>query len=800
MMKNKILLKKIYLPIIAFFVFLLNTSESPMFQSDKYDFGNLKNKSYYSTLFSQAEQVELAKADEDYLKGKTELLNAEKNFKKADGYKKISKNYGGKTEKKAIRYEKKAIKSALKAYEYFFKASDRKFHIYSDRLKKMENDNSKKHLKAEELGIDARSIYMEGTDIKSKANPLKGKAKVDMLEEAFNTHLKAINQQETAFGIFMNDSEVNFDDTNNVTDNNENNNDVSDDNTENNYEPGKDPNIYKSKEESIVAKLNMNNSNKSLLDDASDKRTYAETLMKEVDADYVKIDNIRSQADNIEDEYERNLKNKMASGLEKVLFEKMIKASNLFFESDKMKYEVYAKYLSEARNSKNFQEGKTYEDNASKLHSKALQYYNKANFYSGHQSNKYIQIMNAVQTELSAIQEQENAFSTYFKLEVTPLEENVKVVVENNNNSGKTNGNTHKTSKLTYNYKGSFVYSKYNPEPVPLVHKEGIIFKVQLGLFKGLLPLKKYGKYSPISYDTFKNNPYRRFMLGEYRSYKAAEYVLNQVVTKGLTDPFIVAYENGERKTATYGISKIVRNDEFEKAEAKEMSYLTGDAVDENIENNSNVNSDNINNISVDNTKINKIKDIQELVYCVQLGNFSSQKKTEDFKGAEPIFVEKTDKTFRYMTGIFSTYDKAKNKAKELTGKGFEGTFVIAYYKGEKITLNKAKSITENETIINTHTQKDEVYFAVQIGAYSDKLNEDEMNQFASVSGKYKINTTKIDGGLYLYTIGKYKTYKEAAEVKDYVKSMSTDGFVIAFKNGNRISAQDAIKFLKHNK
>ena len=795
-MNNILSTKNILLNISLFLVFILNTAGTTPQLPNDFEFGNLKNKDYYTILFSQAEQVELAKADEDYLKGKTELLNAERSFKKADGYDKISQNYGGTTNKKAIRYEKKGIKSALKAYEYLFKASDRKFHIYSDRLKEMENDNSKKHLKAEELGIDARSTYMSGVDIKLNSNSISGKVKVNKLKEAFNLHLNAINQQEIAFGIFMNDSKIKYNELNDeITDNTNSNNDIITDNTENNYKPEKDPNIYISKEESIIAKLNMSNSDKSLLDDASDKRTYAETLMKEVDADYVKIDNIRNQADKINDQYEKDLKHKMASGLENVLFDKMIKASNLFFEADKIKYEVYSKYLPEAGNSKNSQEGKEFEDNASLLHSNALKSYNKANFFSGHKSNKYLQIMNAVQTELSAIQEQENAFSSYFKLEVTPLEEEITDLVINNN-SGKTNDYSQKSNKLKFNYKGSFVYSKYNPEPIQLVHKEGIVFKVQLGLFKGLLSLKKYGKYSPISYDTYKNNSYRRFMLGEYRSYKSAEYVLNQVTTKGLTDPYIVVYENGERKTATYGISKIIRTDEFEKAEAKEMSYLTGEAVDATIEKN----NDNTSDISYDNTKITKIKDIKDLVYCIQLGNFSSQKKLKDFVGAEPVFVEKTEETYRYMTGTFPTYEKAKAKVKDLSEKGFEGIFVIAYFQGEKITLNKAKSVGENETLINTHTQKDEVFFAVQIGAYSKKLNTDEMQQFASISGKYKVSIKKIDGGLYLYTVGKYKSYEEAAEVKDYIKSMSTDGFVIAFKNGNRISAQDAIKFLKDNK
>ncbi len=771
-----------------------------------YDFGNLKNKSYYKTLFSDADRLKLADADDFYIKGKADMLEAEKYFRKADGFKKVAENYGGKTLKKAKKYEKRGTKSALKAYENFFKASDIKFRTYSDKLKNMNSDNSKKHLKAEEISINARAIYIEGNEMKAKAEKLSGKNKVDALKLAFDKHLEAIHNQEIAFAIYMNDPDIIYDERkdevidvtktkkedNTQPETNENDTKeiketITENKTENNYSPENDPNIYESKEDLIIGKLNMSDEDISLLADAKDKKNYADNIMKDVDNDYSKIDKIRTEAELAEDEYEKDMKSKMASGLEEVLFEKMIKAADLYFNANKTKYEVYAKYLPKAKTSDKINEAKKHEINAEKFHSDALKTYHKANFYSGHKSNKYIQIMDAVQTELSAVQEQENAFSIYFDKPVKKTD-----IVDNN---VKTNDNS-VSEGLKYNYAGSFVYSKYNPKPVPLKAKKGIIFKVQVGLFKGLLPLKTYGKYSPISFDTFKNNPYRRFFLGEYRSYKAAEYVLNKIKRKGLTDPFIVAFENGVKKSATYGISKIVRTDEFEKTEAREMSLLTGKAYENNNIENNNIQN---NNINTSGTGIKEISEFNGLVYCVQLGNFSSPKQKSDFPGVPNIIYENNKSTHKYLSGPYSTYEEAKKAGNMLKNKGYEGVFTVAYNHGKRISLSQAAEIkkSENKNSINT-ADKDNIWFSVQIGAFSHRLNDAEMQEFGELNDKYTINVKQLDGGLFLYTIGKFKTYKEAANLKKEIKTMNFDGFVIAFKGGIKISAAEAIEILKN--
>ncbi len=754
----------------------------------EYDFGNLKNKSYYKELFNENELSRLAEADDYYVKGNSKKLEAEKYFRKADGFKKVAENYGGKTLKKVKRYEKKGVKSSLKAYDYYFKAEDIKFHVYMENLKKIISDNSKKQLKAEEISINARSLFIEGAELKSQANKLSGKNKTDALKSAFDKQSEAIHNQELAFGIYKNDPNIIYDETKDeIVDVNKQNNSTEHNKSVNNdkYNADNDPNIYESKEEFIISKLKLSEEDLYALEDAKDKKTYADNIMKDVDNDYSKIDKIRTEAEISEDEYEKEMKKKMATGLEDVLFEKMLKAADLYFNADKTKYEIYNKYLPKARTSDKISKAKKHEENASKLHSDALKKYHKANFGFGHKSNKYIQIMDAVQTELSAVQEQENAFSIYFNQPAKII--NVPDIKEKTNYSDTP-------SELTYNYSGSFVYSKYNPKPVPLKAKKGIIFKVQVGLFKGLLPLKTYGKYSPVSFDTFKNNPYRRFFLGEYRSYKAAEYVLNKIKKKGLSDPFIVSYENGIKKSAAYGISKIIRNDEFEKTEAKEMSLLTGKVYKNDDNNNAE------NQYSTGNSNgINEISGFNGLIYCVQLGNFSSPKQEQDFPGINNLIHENNKATHKYLSGPFSSYQEAKKESNKLKEKGYEGTFVVAYNYGKKISLSKAAEIKKsgnNSSNTGTETSKNDIWFTVQIAAYSHKLNNAEMQEFDELADKYKINVKQVDSGLFLYTIGNYKTYKEAASVKKEIKALNFDGFVIAFKNNVKISASEAIKIL----
>jgi hypothetical protein len=775
MNKSKINPFKIIFFLLA--VIFISSSFINNLKDDDYDFYEFKNKSYYSELFNSAQRNALSDANDMFQKGESEMLKAEDNFKKAEGYEKLDEDFGGKNSKKAIKYKKKGTKYALKAYNYFLNAINKKFRVYTDRLGQFTNENSKKHLKAEELSIKARELFLNGSDLIQKENEKDKNKALKTYQNAFDLQMEALQLQETAFMIFMDDPKVKYDkNKDDIVTNDENtNNNSKQVNTD--YEPGKDPNMYISKEESIVSELDLSEEDRMKLDDAGDKRAYADILSDESDQDYNKIDRIRNEAESTDDEYEKNLKFKMAAGLEDVLLDKMIKAAGLYYEADKMKYEVYKKYLPSARTSGGFNEGQKHEKNAEEFFTDASRLYNKTMFYSGHKSGKYIQLMNAVQTQLSAIQEQENAFSVYFKFDVIPLEE---INIVDNNESGKTSDN----KKNLYDYDASFVYSKEQPDPIALIHKDGIIFKVQIGIFKNLLSTDQYGEYSPISFDTFKNNSYKRFFLGEYRSYKSAEYVLNQIKTKGLSDPFIVSYVNGVRKSATFGLAQIIRDDEFERIEAEEMSYLTG--MNKNIPD-EDIKTDNIMNV----------KTVNGLAYFIQLGSFSTEKSKEDFGTISTIYTEQSGSLYKYMTGKYVSYKEAKNEVDQIKSKGFPEAFVTVYNNGNKISIADASKLVNNQnTNINTNLQS--IIFSVQLGVFSKKLLDNDIEKFKPITDSYTLKYKINENGMYIYYIGEYSSYEEASNVKNKIKSMGQDGFVIAFQNGEKISAKKALDILKN--
>ncbi|MFM7024363.1 MAG: N-acetylmuramoyl-L-alanine amidase [Flavobacteriales bacterium] len=88
-----------------------------------------------------------------------------------------------------------------------------------------------------------------------------------------------------------------------------------------------------------------------------------------------------------------------------------------------------------------------------------------------------------------------------------------------------------------------------------------------------------------------------------------------------------------------------------------------------------------------------------DLIYKVQLT--SSSKKIEltspKFKGFEDISFYESEGTFKYVYGKAKSMEEAvklQNKAKE---GGYADAFIVAFYKGERISMKKAKELLGNK-------------------------------------------------------------------------------------------------------
>ena len=219
------------------------------------------------------------------------------------------------------------------------------------------------------------------------------------------------------------------------------------------------------------------------------------------------------------------------------------------------------------------------------------------------------------------------------------------------------------------------------------------------------------------------------------------------------------------------------------------------------------------------------------LVFKVQIGAFRTPLSADRFKGVQPLTGESTRPGWiRYCVGLFKTFDPANEVKKEMRVSGFKDAFVVAYFNGERIGLNEAyamlntnkemkssyqrqavkemallsainitpsvsratdnndeqsfyaNSVSENKTTDGI----DEIIYTVQIGVYRSSVVP---NALASLT---PIEATAMKAGLFRFTYGVYDYYATADSAKRIaVSSGVKDAFIIAYKNGKRVSAGD---------
>ena len=105
----------------------------------------------------------------------------------------------------------------------------------------------------------------------------------------------------------------------------------------------------------------------------------------------------------------------------------------------------------------------------------------------------------------------------------------------------------------------------------------------------------------------------------------------------------------------------------------------------------------------------------------------------------------------------------------------------------EIVILNN--NLEDKNTIVNEETFND-VLFKVQIASGSRKLETKSYN----FKGLKNIDRVKI-GNSYKYYLGKTSNYSEIKELQNLAKTKGyTSAFIVAFKNGEKISVQDVLK------
>lgn len=239
----------------------------------------------------------------------------------------------------------------------------------------------------------------------------------------------------------------------------------------------------------------------------------------------------------------------------------------------------------------------------------------------------------------------------------------------------------------------------------------------------------------------------------------------------------------------------------------------------------------------------------QGLVFTVQVGAFRNPIPQTLFKGFAPIWKEPSPSGLnRYLAGLFVNYDEAVNARNQIRKLGYDDAFVVAYLDGKRISyrqamamigknaeeeimanipgsqMNKNQSNTNpvssnspsgsenNPGIRNNQSNNNQqnngvqanyqtdkfaydiasekgIFFTVQIGVFSKPVNLKELYGIDEI-----VYSETTSSGLYRYFVGKFSSPNDAQPLKNKMKEKGiTDAFITAYKNGKKITLEEAM-------
>jgi hypothetical protein len=211
------------------------------------------------------------------------------------------------------------------------------------------------------------------------------------------------------------------------------------------------------------------------------------------------------------------------------------------------------------------------------------------------------------------------------------------------------------------------------------------------------------------------------------------------------------------------------------------------------------------------------------MVFTIQLGVFNTLMNPASFGGLAPVFAERANgsNTIRYFTGVFRSVAEAEKALLEVNRHGFSDAFLVAFNDNVKIPVTRARqmergrqaAMEENmqrnvvpvtgqparqQTASNPSENVNVVVFKIQLGAFRDLLQPDIHSAWNNVASGKKLEYTRNNNGLYVYTLGNFNTFEEAVKVRDQIRKEGVpDAFLVPYKDGNRIRMEEANELLR---
>ena len=305
---------------------------------------------------------------------------------------------------------------------------------------------------------------------------------------------------------------------------------------------------------------------------------------------------------------------------------------------------------------------------------------------------------------------------------------------------------------------------------------KALVYKVKIGEFSDGIPAKIANKF--LSIDDLESvtleNGLVMYLVGSYATLDEAIGRQNDLEAKGLDDTYLMVDNNGD---VTAYVQSVPEPEIDENEIVEEL--ITEEVDEEEV-------------VFV----LNENDLTNEITYRIQVGAFNQELSDEVFSGVKNVisFTGK-DGLIRYMTGSFVEYKDAIDYQAQMKARGFEDAFIVTYKNGERISLNVAIK-TENKPV-SEEVIEDLVnlQFTVQIMVAKASVSSAELMKMSKLG---KIDKEAEGTEMYRYFSGSYEVLEDANIQLEKAKLAGyTDAFIVAYKDGERITLQEAKKLIR---